>query len=405
MKELSSVSDYVLSYFMCCDDLDKQQKKFANDALSKLYSVIHVNRSISYYLEKSYELDKVLNIFIRVNSGGTILSYSDLLLSFATAQWVQLDAREEINTFVDEINNIGARFKFSKDHVLKAALVLSDFQDISFKVDNFNRQNMQQIERNWTRISESIRIAVELISNFGFNRDNLSASLAIIPIAYFVYKQGVPKKVLTGSEYNDDREKMRKWLVSSLLRRVFSFTADGVLKPIREIIKQKSDTFPLDRIVDRFKGSNRDLTFSKDTIQNLLNIKYGQGDEFLILSIVYPWMDLSNKFSIDHIFPKSKFSRSYLRGLGMNEDRIKYYTENVNTLANLQLLDSIANISKNDKDFDDWLNTTYPTQNEKDSFCKKNYIPECSLDFLNFEEFISKRRKLLEQALYNASIH
>jgi uncharacterized protein with ParB-like and HNH nuclease domain len=118
---------------------DKAKAKFANRALFKLHSVIHTTPIISYYLEQSKELDKVLNIFIRVNSGGTTLSYSDLLLSFATAQWDQKDAREEINNFVDEINEIGRGFNVNKDFVLKACLVLSDFSDISFKVDNFNR--------------------------------------------------------------------------------------------------------------------------------------------------------------------------------------------------------------------------------------------------------------------------
>ena len=66
----------------------------ANRTLSKLHSVIHVNKTISYYLEKSTELDKVLNIFIRVNSGGTTLSYSDLLLSFATASG-KIEMREK----------------------------------------------------------------------------------------------------------------------------------------------------------------------------------------------------------------------------------------------------------------------------------------------------------------------
>lgn len=95
--------------------------------------------TISYYLEESTELDKVLNIFIRVNSGGTTLSYSDLLLSFATAQWQEKDAREELNKFVDEVNMIGRGFNVGKDIVLKSCLVLCGFSDISFKVDNFNR--------------------------------------------------------------------------------------------------------------------------------------------------------------------------------------------------------------------------------------------------------------------------
>jgi hypothetical protein len=40
----------------------------------------------------------VLDIFVRVNSGGTQLSYSDLLLSMATNQWQDRDAREEVRS-------------------------------------------------------------------------------------------------------------------------------------------------------------------------------------------------------------------------------------------------------------------------------------------------------------------
>lgn len=36
----------------------------------------------------------------------------DLLLSIATAQWEEKDAREEIHHFVDEINAIGSGFSF-----------------------------------------------------------------------------------------------------------------------------------------------------------------------------------------------------------------------------------------------------------------------------------------------------
>ena len=123
LHEESEVNDYLID-----NDLsvipDKAKAKFANKALFKLFSVIHNKQTISYYLEESVELDKVLNIFIRVNSGGTPLSYSDLLLSFATAQWETRDAREEINDFVTELNLIGRGFAVTKDHVLKSCLVL-----------------------------------------------------------------------------------------------------------------------------------------------------------------------------------------------------------------------------------------------------------------------------------------
>ena len=45
---------------------------FANRALFKLYGVIKKDQTISYYLEESEELDKVVNIFIRISRGGTI---------------------------------------------------------------------------------------------------------------------------------------------------------------------------------------------------------------------------------------------------------------------------------------------------------------------------------------------
>ena len=101
---------------------NEEERDFAIDTLNQLFNVIHQKGTISYYLEEDEELDKVLQIFIRINSGGTKLSYSDLLLSIATAQWTEKDAREVIHEFVDEINSIGDGFTFNKDFVLKSCL-------------------------------------------------------------------------------------------------------------------------------------------------------------------------------------------------------------------------------------------------------------------------------------------
>ena len=121
-----------------------------------------------------------------MNSGGTKLSYSDLLLSIATAQWKNKDARQEIIKFVDEINQIGDGFRFDKDFVLKACLVLCDFKDIAFKVDNFNTETMEKIEDNWDHAKEVIRLAINLVASFGYNQDTLTSNNAIVPIAYYL---------------------------------------------------------------------------------------------------------------------------------------------------------------------------------------------------------------------------
>ena len=109
--------------------------KNASDKLSKLHNVIYNKPIINYYLEEENNLDKVLNIFLRVNSMGTKLNYSDLLLSIATAQWQERDAREEINKLVDELNKIGDGFDIDKDFVLRASLYLiKEIKNIRFKV-------------------------------------------------------------------------------------------------------------------------------------------------------------------------------------------------------------------------------------------------------------------------------
>ena len=83
--------------------------------LHRLFEVVRNLSLVSYYEEGSQELEKVLQIFIRTNSGGTVLAYSDLLLSVAVAQWTTANARDEIHQLVDELNDIKPGFGFSKD--------------------------------------------------------------------------------------------------------------------------------------------------------------------------------------------------------------------------------------------------------------------------------------------------
>ncbi|GAA8200742.1 hypothetical protein HpKG13_13300 [Helicobacter pylori] len=68
--------------------------------LEKLKDAIHNKQLISFFEEKEKNLNKVLNIFIRVNSGGVKLSYSDLLMSILTASFSS-GIREKMNELVD----------------------------------------------------------------------------------------------------------------------------------------------------------------------------------------------------------------------------------------------------------------------------------------------------------------
>jgi len=294
---------------------------FAGECLFRLSQVIYEERLINYYLEEDQELDKVLNIFIRVNSGGTQLSYSDLLLSIATAQWDRRDAREEIIKFVDEINSIGRGFAFNKDFVLKTCLVLCDFNDIRFKVDNFNAQNMAIIQDNWDKIKESIRTSVELINTFGFDYQTLTLNNAIIPIAYYLYKKGLNSSFVTSSNFRSEREKIKKWLHIVLLKQIFGGQSDNILRIIRDVIRDNLNGFPVDIMKQRLKGTPKSLDFGEDEIENLLEYEYGKRYTFSVLALLYPTLDYSNLFHQDHIHPRSFFtSREKLLKLGVKPE-------------------------------------------------------------------------------------
>ena len=351
-KELYQVNDFLIEQGLSQKPVEAF--KFANQTLFKLFDVTHKGRIINYYLETSQELDKVLQIFIRVNSGGTQLSYSDILLSIATAQWKTRDARQEITTFVDEINRIGEGFDFDKDFVLKSSLVLSDITDIAFKVDNFNVTNTKAIEDKWDHISRAIRLSVELVSSFGYNSDTLTSANAMIPIAYHIMKLGNPAGFVLADRYRADRDKIRFWLMTSLLKRAFGGTPDTVLRPIREIIqKEGAGSYPLVTIIDRFKGTNKSITFTNEDVQNLLRSRYGDPYTFSILALLYPTFDFRNRFHQDHIFPRKFFRKSEMRKRGIPEDRWGQYQDNQDLIGNLQLLEWLPNEEKSSEDFRD----------------------------------------------------
>ena len=393
LKEPGDVSEYLTEFVF--DNYTKDARKLANKTLFKLHNIIHEKGSISYYQEKSQLLDKVLNIFIRINSGGTILSYSDLLLSIATAQWETKDAREEIISFVDQINSIGDGFNFNKDFVLKACLVLSDFKDIAFKVDNFNKANMLKIENNWEQITNSILIAAGLVSSFGYSRETLTSNNALIPIAYFLMQIGAKDNYITSNKNLEEKSKIRKWLVLTLIKRAFSGQPDNVLRSIRRILQDNTNSFSIDKIINDFKGTNKSLIFSEEDIDNLLYYKYGQGFTFSVLSILYPSLDYRNIFHIDHIFPKSQFTKSKLRKRGISEEEIETFQSKFNYLGNLQLLEATPNIEKLDKDFDIWFEETFKSEQEQKDYILKHLIPNTDWKFNNFIDFFVKREELM----------
>ena len=371
---------------------DEDTKKKARKMISRLFSVVNVTQNINYYEEKSDDYDKVLEIFIRTNTGGQKLEYSDILLSTATAKWRNLNAREEINKFTDEINKIGTGYNFGKDFVMKAAMYLTENLPIQYKLSSFTRKNLECIEDHWDETKDAISNSIQLISKYGFTDKNLVARLTLLPVAQYLQRK--PNSYLTSSNIKDveDQNNIQKWIIMMLLKGVLGSATDNKLNLMRPVVNMATDKFPYSEISKELKV---EMTFNDMEIENMLYYNYGTRYSYLILSLLYPGRDWKDKkYNEDHIFPQNEFKVKSLRARGYDDATIEKYTACFNSILNLELLDDSENKSKNATPFDVWL------KSRDANFKERHHIPEMndySLD--NFFEFIQKRKELLSKQI------
>jgi len=257
---------------------------------------------------------------------------------------------------------------------------------------------MSIIEKKWDNIKKSIKLAVELASSFGYGARTLTSANALIPISYFIMKIGASDTFIQSSRYQNERLRIRKWLAVSLIKRVFSVQPDNVLRQIRALMQGDIQEFPIESIKEKFKGTNKSITFSDDDIENLFYAKYGQNHTFSILALLYPTLDYRNRFHQDHIFPKSWFKHKILNEKKIALEKHDIYYDNVDSITNLQILEGLPNEEKSNKDFKEWLEDIFKNKDdEKKDFMKKHHIPhDISLEFNNFEQFVNKRKELLK---------
>ena len=377
--------------------LPQKQVDKAYEILDKLHRVVHTEKMVAFYEERSQELEKVLQIFVRTNSGGTILSYSDLLLSVAVTQWKHRDARKEIHTLVDEINRIGIGFSFTKDFVLKAGLMLSDIGSVGFKVDNFNRENMAKLEEKWKNIKKTLTLTVQLVSSFGFNGQNLRADSSVLPIAYYLFVRNPGESYLTKSQFKKDRHEIRKWLIRSLLKAgIWGSGLDTLLTALRQIIKENgSNDFPVTRIREEMTRRGKSLVFEEEELEELVDMQYGNQLTFALLSQIFPFIDLSNLFHVDHIFPESRFTYRRLRNAGVPDGKVEDFRQKRNGLANLQLLQGAENNEKRAKMPAEWLSQSQSDLESRQAYENQHLLGEVPEKITKFDVFYAARRERL----------
>lgn len=385
-QESEDIDDFCEAY-----ELNKEEKK----RLRLLEKAVCTTPVINYYEEETTDPDKAVNIFVRINSGGTQLTLSDILLSLAIASWKKKDARKEINGLVDAINDKG--FNTNKDLVLRTFLVLFH-RDVRFRLKSFSNNFIEKAEENWESIRECIYNCFLLLKKLGFNEKTLTSYNAILPIIFYLYYTGKYKTIEKSISEKQDRELIKKWLLRSLLFRSFGGSSDQAIAHARKVmlddregeeqIKYNGyDLFPADAIS---KALRHDENLNDEMIDDLLMTQKENAYAFSILAVLFPHLDYSNNFHLDHMHPASSF----------DSKSTDHPWEIHNSILNLQMLDGNENMSKNDMPLEDWVNQEIASGKDKDQFYSSHIIPPgCNLDYAHFNDFIEQRKQLLKDRL------
>ena len=378
--------------------LDSDQLKLAFNILARLHQSIRVEPVVAYYEEKSQDIERVLNIFIRCNSGGTPLSYSNLLLSIAVSQWEKRDARREVHGLVDDMNKVRDGLSFNADFVLKAGLMLTDIASVGFQVANFTHANMAILEEKWPEIRQALLETAELVDSFGFDSRTIRATNSLLPIAYYLYKKGAPKDFETSDHYLKDRRIIRGWLIRSILKEsgIWGSGLDTLLTALREEIRKSDGSeFPAAELRRVMVQRGKTLTFGEEEIEDLADMRVGDGRMFALLTMLFPDLGSLGGSDIDHVFPKARFTPRRLAEACVSDEDIEGFRDRCDRLSNLQLLDRVVNNEKRTTLPADWLDVHSQDEGARGSYCDRHMLGEVPRKIKHFSSWYDFRRQKL----------
>ena len=231
-----------------------------------------------------------------------------------------------------------------------------------------------------------------MLSELGFNAENIVAENVILPIIFYRYNYG--SDAFNNDSSLDVKYELRKYLVISQIKRIYGQSTTSTLDKIRTELKKHTGKFKLANLQNLTFGE-RTLRYSAEDIDGWFDEYEKNAYTFMLLSLLYPNFKYGQKgFHQDHMHPYSSFEKD-LNNLvlpnneTMDSAKIDLWKHQRNTLANLQLLEGRENESKNDTSLIEWLKVPENIENVK-------YLPnDIDYNLANFDEFLKKRKELM----------
>jgi hypothetical protein len=353
--------------------------------IARLRGILDVEFHVEEVTGEQMDIDIVVEIFNRVNSGGTKLSKGDLALARICAAWP--DARGEMRSRLKGWSDSG--FSFSLDWLLRNVnTIVTGRAEFSYLAEI----ETDQFRVGLGRAERAIDTALNLISGrLGLDHQRVLGGYAAFPlIAKYLDDRNCK---LSGQA---ERDKLLYWYVNSFLRGRYAGSTETVLNADLAALKN-SEGDPLDQLISVLRQSRGDLRVKPDDFR-----AWSQGARFYpllyMLTRVYDVKDwgtgiplkneLLGKLSgleLHHIFPKNLL---YKAG---------YSKQDVNALANFTFLTKATNLEVTNRDPLEYI-PFYETRHP--GVVATHWIPT-NPDLWrieNYLEFLEERRKLLATA-------
>lgn len=283
-------------------------------------------------IANKYPYKKVLNIFVRVNSGGTKLDASDLMFAAMKESWSDVEAN--IENVVTMLNG-AQKLEFDKTFVLKC-LSLVHGHGAELRPESLAAEEGQQlldvIEEKWDYTQEVFQQLRDFIqSDLQLYADKVIRSYAsFIPLFDYLFHNPKPTP--------ENKVLMKAYYYKSQLFNWYASQTDNTLNALHFRLGKPSDSFPMEAVKVYFRDSRRVVTELSDDHLRDMRLRY------IVLNLIYvermgksPFdvQFKGNEPHIDHIYPQSK-----LRSL------LELETSDINHIGNYRFFGATDNIRK-----------------------------------------------------------
>jgi hypothetical protein len=380
---------------------DDELKRHVTKNVSAFFKALFVDRAIGLSkvainrtVDSSLNRQRIVELFRRLNDGGTRLSSFDLIASILKGfEW-------EMEAFLDRLL---ARYKdlsIGQDELIKLIFILQDeprkeVSEIAASDAQFATQNRDRIEATLEAVEKFLH-AFNLIEYF---RETGRSLIPLYCVAYHFFHKSTDAAVIRASMdkfdvKNRDFRAMYRWIVFSILSGVFRSRGagwipykTGLRKISAKLREFKGKPFPAQEVFELYR--KHPLHFFADEISEET---LDQFDRQFLFYLIYDGARVVRQQDVDHIHPQHLLSK---REVPWNQ---------IGNIGNLQLLDSGTNRHvKNGLELGDWIERHVE---EPAGYAARHLIPSDKRLWMseNFTDFLSDRRRMIMDKLRSAVV-